>query len=188
MELEYRGAVIEVVEGDITAQRVDAVVNPANVRLVMGGGVAGAIRRVGGREIEEEAVGKGPIEIGEAVETGAGRLPASYVIHAPTVRSPGGRATLESARLATRAALERAEALGIESVAFPGMGTGVGGLRLGDAARVMAEEVRGHLDSGSRLRRVVFVAWGRDAYREFSEAVREVFSGSALGPGGEGGG
>ncbi len=175
MRITYRGVEISVVEGDITAQDVDAIVNPANRRLVMGGGVAGAIRRAGGEEIEREAVSKGPIEIGEAVATTAGRLPARYVIHAPTVRSPGGRASLSSARAATRAALRLADELNLESIAFPGMGTGVGGLRIFEAVRAMAEEVKGFIDEGTGLKRIVFVAYGEEAFREFQEAVRRVF-------------
>ncbi len=182
MRLTYGGAVIEVVEGDITAQKVDAIVNPANRRLFMGGGVAGAIKRAGGEEIEREAVSKGPIEIGEAVETSAGRLPARYVIHAPTVRTPGGRATLDSARAATQAALKKAEELNLRSLAFPGMGTGVGGLRLYDAVRAMAEEIRSHLDRGSRLERILLVAYGRGAYAEFTRAVSDVFKSAHLEP------
>ncbi len=175
MRLTYRGVEISVVEGDITTQDVDAIVNPANRRLVMGGGVAGAIRRAGGEDIEREAVSKGPIEIGEAVATSAGRLPARYVIHAPTVRSPGGRASLSSARAATRAALRLADELNLESLAFPGMGTGVGGLRIYDAVRAMAEEVKRFIDGGTGLKRIVFVAYGESAFREFQEAVRRVF-------------
>jgi len=180
MRVEYRGVVVEVVEGDITSLEVDAIVNPANRRLVMGGGVAGAIRRVGGRDIEREAVSKGPIGIGEAVATSAGRLPARYVIHAPTVRSPGGRATLSSVRAATRAALRLADDLSVESLAFPGMGAGVGGLSIGEAVRVMGEEIRAHIDRGTGLRRVMLVAYGRRALNEFERAVKSVF-GSAGG-------
>ncbi|HDM92830.1 MAG TPA: macro domain-containing protein [Candidatus Korarchaeota archaeon] len=175
MRLQYRDAIIEVVEGDITAQKADAIVNPANRRLVMGGGVAGAIKRAGGEEIEREAVSKGPIEIGEAIATGAGRLAARYVIHAPTVKTPGGRATLGSARAATRAALKKADELGLKSIALPGMGTGVGGLSLYEAVRAMAEEVKAHLDRGSSLEKIILVAYGRNAYEEFARAVSDVF-------------
>ena len=175
MRITYRGVEVCVVEGDITAQDVDAIVNPANRRLVMGGGVAGAIRRAGGEEIEREAVSKGPIEIGEAVATTAGRLPSRYVIHAPTVGSPGGRASLSSARAATRAALRLADELNLESIAFPGMGTGVGGLRISKAVRAMAEEVKRFIDEGTGLKRIVFVAYGEGAFREFQEVVRRVF-------------
>jgi len=91
-ERTYKGVRIVVLTGDITKQEVDAIVNPANSMLVMGGGVAGAIKRVGGKEIEDESVKHAPVPVGEAVATGAGRLKAKYVIHAPTMERPAARA------------------------------------------------------------------------------------------------
>jgi len=164
------GARLVVVEGDITKARVDAIVNPANSLLVMGGGVAGAIKRAGGPEIEEEARRMAPVPVGRAVSTGAGRLPAKYVIHAPTMERPAMRIPLENAVKATRAALEEAKRLGVESIAFPAMGAGVGGLSVRDVAREMARVVA---STSPPPRLVVFVAWGDRAYREMVSGVEE---------------
>ena len=131
---------IDVVLGDITKLDVDAMVNPANTKLVMGGGVAGAIKRAGGKEIEDEAVRKGPIKIGEAVETKAGRLKARYVIHAPTM-DLSFKTDEEKIRLAVKAALKKAKDLGVKSLAIPGMGTGVGGFPEEKAAGIIVEEI-----------------------------------------------
>jgi len=115
--MNYKGVEIVSFHGDITTLEVDAIVNAANTRLVMGGGVAGAIKRAGGKEIEEEAVAKGPIRIGEAVETTAGKLKAKFVIHSPTM-DMDFKTDENKIRLAVRAALKKAEELGIESIAF----------------------------------------------------------------------
>ncbi|GAH84142.1 unnamed protein product, partial [marine sediment metagenome] len=114
--------------GDLTQINCDAIVNPANSFGYMGGGVAGAIKRVGGAEIEKEVVNKAPIVVGKAVSTSAGRLPCKYVIHAPTMKRPAMRIGVENARLATQAALRLAKEMGLSSIAIPGMGTGVGGV------------------------------------------------------------
>src|SRR5437016_14286607 len=144
---------LEVVEGDITKLDVDAIANAANDRLWMGAGVAGAIKRAGGEEIEREAVAKGPIPVGDAVATGAGRLPARWVIHAAVMGQD--LVTSEAAiRAATRRTLEVADELGAESVALPAFGTGVGGFSLDECARLMAEAVRGY--EPRSLRRIVF--------------------------------
>lgn len=127
--------------GDITKLEVDAVCNPANSYGLMGGGVAYAIRETGGQVIEDEAVSQAPIHVGAAVATTGGRLAAKYVIHAPTMAEPAIRIGLENVRLAVRAALESAKSLGISSLAFPGMGTGVGGLNFEDSAKAMVEEI-----------------------------------------------
>ncbi|HKP18140.1 MAG TPA: macro domain-containing protein [Gaiellaceae bacterium] len=159
---------LEVVNGDIAALEVDAVANAANNHLWMGAGVAGALKRAGGEEIEREAVAKGPIEVGDAVATGAGRLPARWVIHAAVM----GQDLVTDARLirrATRRALEVADELGAESLALPAFGTGVGGFPLDDCARIMVEEARRF--EPSTLRRVVFAVYGDEAERAFRTAL-----------------
>lgn len=161
---------LELVQGDIAALPVEAVVNAANNHLWMGAGVAGAIKRAGGAEIEAEAVAKGPIPVGEAVATGAGRLPARYVIHA-AVMGPDLATDALKVRAATRSALRVARGLGVRSLAFPALGTGVGGFPLQDCARIMLEEVRAHLAGPTSLERVVFALWEEAAYRAFQEAL-----------------
>ncbi len=161
---------IEVSQGDITRLELDALVNAANNQLWMGGGVAGALKRVGGREIEAEAVEKGPIPIGEAVVTGAGKLRAKYVIHA-AVMGQELRTDTDKIRQATRNSLIRGDELGIKSVAFPALGTGVGGFPLNECARTMIKEVRQYSAGGTRLEKVVFVLYDEPAYRVFKEEL-----------------
>jgi O-acetyl-ADP-ribose deacetylase (regulator of RNase III) len=156
---------LSVVEGDIAALAVDAVANAANDLLWMGAGVAGAIKRAGGIEIEREAVAKGPIEVGDAVATGAGLLPARWVIHA-AVMGQDLVPSAEAIRTATRRTLELADQLGAQSLALPAFGTGVGGFPLEECARIMVTEVRAF--EGQTLRRVVFAVYGEDAQAAFS--------------------
>ena len=163
---------IEIREGDISACEVDAVVNAANNHLWMGSGVAGALKRSGGPEIEEEAVKKGPVTVGEAVVTGAGRLKARYVIHA-AVMGQDLRTSAASIRQSTENSLKRAQELSIRSIAFPALGTGVGGFSLQDCARLMIGTVRAHA-TATRLERVVFVLYGDEAYGAFkTELARQ---------------
>ena len=127
--------------GDITREKVDAIVNPANSYGWMGGGVAYAIKKAGGRVIEDEAVSKAPIPVGSAVETTAGRLPCKYVIHAPTMTEPAESIDVLNVIKAANAALSRAAELGVPSLAFPGLGTGVGGVSKSDAAKAMVASI-----------------------------------------------
>jgi len=175
-ERTYKGVRIVVVTGDITKQEVEAIVNPANSLLIMGGGAAGAIRRLGGKEIEDEAVKYAPVSVGEAVATGAGRLKAKYVIHAPTMERPAMRIDERNVRLSMNGALKCAEGLGIRSIAFPGMGTGVGGLSFKEAARVMVNEVKERINKNTTLRQIVLVGFKDDLTRAFERAVDEAFT------------
>ncbi len=175
-EHTYKGVRIVVLTGDITKQEVDAIVNPANSMLVMGGGVAGAIKRVGGKEIEEEAVKHAPVPVGEAVATGAGRLKAKYVIHAPTMERPAMRISERNVGLSVRGALKCAEGLETRSIAFPGMGTGVGGLSLEEAARAIVNEVKEHIDKRTTLKQIVLIGFKEDLTHAFERAVNEVLA------------
>jgi len=159
---------LSVVEGNIATLGVDAVANAANDRLWMGAGVAGALKRAGGEEIEREAVAKGPIPIGDAVATGAGQLPARWVIHA-AVMGQDLRTSAEAIASATRRALEVADEVGAESLALPAFGTGVGGFPLDECARLMVAEARAH--EPRSLRRVLFAVWGAEAEAAFSSAL-----------------
>jgi len=175
-ERTYKGVRIVVLTGDITEQEVDAIVNPANSRLIMGGGVAGAIKRVGGKEIEDEAVNHAPAPVGEAVATGAGKLKTKYVIHAPTMERPAMRIGKRNVKLSVRGALKCAEGLKIRSIAFPGMGTGVGGLSLEEAARTMVNEVKEHIDKRTTLKQIVFIGFKEDLTHTFERAVNEALA------------
>jgi len=162
---------VEVRDADITKLAVDAIANAANTRLLHGGGVAGAIVRAGGDSIQEESRRRAPIELGSAVETGAGALPARWVIHAATME-PGGPTSAEAIRRATASTLAKADALGARSLALVAFGTGVGGFPVAEAARIEVEEVRHHLDAGSTLEEVVFAVRGAEALEAFERAVK----------------
>jgi O-acetyl-ADP-ribose deacetylase len=164
-------ATVEVLDTDITTLEVDAIANAANTRLLHGGGVAGAISRAGGPAIQDESDARAPVGLGEAVETSAGTLPARWVIHAATMEL-GGPTSADIIRRATAATLARADALGARSLALVAFGTGVGGFPLDDAARIEVEEVRRHLEAGSRLDRVVFAVRGEAALGAFERALR----------------
>jgi O-acetyl-ADP-ribose deacetylase (regulator of RNase III) len=159
-------AEIEVVDGDITKLAIDAIANAANTRLLHGGGVAGAIARAGGPQIQYESDERAPIGLGEAVATGAGDLPCRWVVHAATMHL-GDPTSAEIIRDATRSALRVADELGARSFALVAFGTGVGGFPLAEAARIEVEEVRRHLDAGSGIERIVFCVHGDDARRAF---------------------
>jgi O-acetyl-ADP-ribose deacetylase len=161
---------IELTQGDITALKVDAIANAANNELWMGAGVAGAIKRAGGEEIEREAVAKGPIEIGDAVATGAGRLEAKHVIHG-AVMGTDLKTNGDLIGRTTKRCLEVADELGATSVALPAFGTGVGGFPLDECARIMVGVARAH--SPSSLQHVVFAVFGDDAKAAFDAALRE---------------
>jgi O-acetyl-ADP-ribose deacetylase (regulator of RNase III) len=161
---------LEVVEGDITALDVDAIANAANNHLWMGAGVAGAIKRAGGEEIEREAVAKGPVEVGEAVATSAGRLKARWVVHG-AVMGQDLRTSADLVERTTRRCLEVADELGAGSLALPAFGTGVGGFPLDECARLMVSAVRSYRPG--TLDRVVFAVFGPEAERAFRAALAE---------------
>jgi O-acetyl-ADP-ribose deacetylase (regulator of RNase III) len=164
---------VEIVDGDLAAETTTAVVNAANNHFWMGSGVAGALKARGGLAIETEAMQKGPVEPGECVVTGAGRLPARYVIHAAVM----GQDLITSADLISRAtnnALAAADAVGAASVAFPAVGTGVGGFSVAACARLMIGAVCNRAKTLRAVRLVRFVLYGPTVYREFAEAAREM--------------
>jgi O-acetyl-ADP-ribose deacetylase len=169
---QVEATTLEVVQGDITECTVDAIVNAANNHLWMGAGVAGAIKRKGGQVIEDEAVRQGPIPVGEAVVTGGGALKARHVIHAAAM---GQELTTDASliRQATVNSLKRATELGLESVALPALGTGVGGFPVDQAARVMIEATDVFLRTTAQpsLKRVMFVLFTPDALRAFEVAL-----------------
>ncbi len=132
---------IDVLKGDLTKQKADAICNPASSQMLMGGGAAGAIRRAGGVEIEREALRHAPLPVGKAVATGAGGLMARWVVHAPTMERPAMPTTADKVYRATKAALLCTESVGARSLVIPGMGTGVGGVPPGEAAEAMLRAI-----------------------------------------------
>lgn len=163
-------AALEALDADITTLDVDAIANAANTELRHGGGVAGAIARAGGPELERESRERAPIALGDAVETTAGGMPSRWVIHAATMEL-GGPTSADIIRRATASTLARAEELGARSLALVAFGTGVGGFPLQEAARIEVEEVRRHLASGSRLERIVFALHGERPRAAFADAI-----------------
>ena len=159
---------LEARDGDIAAVEADAVANAANDRLWMGAGVAGALKRAGGDEIERSAVALGPIPRGSAVATTAGSLAARWVIHG-AVMGQDLRTDADLVRRTTRSCLELADELGCRSLALPAFGTGVGGFALDECARVMVDEARAF--EARTLELVIFAVFGRDAYEAFSSAL-----------------
>ncbi|MHB8382067.1 MAG: macro domain-containing protein [Candidatus Binataceae bacterium] len=157
-------------QGDLTESAADAIVNAANNDLLLGGGVAGAIRSKGGPTIQAECDRLGPIAVGEAAITGAGRLRAKFVIHAASMRL-GGRTTEAHLRAATRNSLERANEKELKSIAFPAIGTGIAGFPIDRCAQVMLDEVREHLCAATSLVRVEFVLFDAPRLAAFESAL-----------------
>ena len=178
---------IEVVRGDITQQPdAEAIVNAANTELVLGAGVAGAIRRRGGEEIDREGQAKAPIKLGEAAVTSAGRLPNRYVIHAAAMgyrpedaRVPKREGSLSSAPIigeATRNSLLRAEELKLKSIAFPALATGVAAFPVDECAEVMISTVQDYArtNASSTIQRIRFVLFGEADFQTFRETLRRL--------------
>jgi O-acetyl-ADP-ribose deacetylase (regulator of RNase III) len=161
---------VDVAKADITKLEVDAIANAANTQLRHGGGVAGAISRAGGPQIDRESEKVGPIGLGDAVATGGGDLPCRWVIHAATMEL-GGPTSAEIIRKATASTLQVADGLGATSLALVAFGTGVGGFPLDEAAMIEVEEVNRHLAGGSSLERIVFAVRDERAQLTFQEAL-----------------
>jgi len=163
----------EVIQGDIARQSADALVNAAGTSLKMGSGVAGALRRGAGREIDEAAVSKGPVDLGEVAVTDAYDLDADYVVHAAAMPHYGdGEATEASIRDATRNALAKAEELGCESLVVPALGTGAAGFPLAEGARIVAEAIADH--EPRTLRDVRLIAYGDEDHRTVQRVADDV--------------
>ncbi len=161
---------IELWNGDICDLEVDAIVSPAGTSLWMSTGVAGELKRAGGDEIEFAAIRQAPAAVGSAVVTPAGRLAARYVIHAVSL-DRDRRTNAESIERAARSVMMRARELGIASIAFPALGTGLGGFPLSAAARIAVDAVRDELHVPSTIEHVVFALRGAAAYEAFATAL-----------------
>jgi len=169
--MKIKDTEIKIVQADITELKVDAIINAANNKLVMGGGVAGAIKKKGGKIIEEEAVKKGPIRIGEAIYTKAGNLPAKFVIHAATMGMDFETDEVKI-RDSAKNSLKVAEELKVQSIAFPALGCGVGGFPLLASAKIMAQEALKHLrEAKSSLKEIVFCLYDKKALEVFNKGI-----------------
>ncbi len=162
-----------VIQGDIAEQSADALVNAAGTSLEMGSGVAGALRRGAGPEINEAAVSKGPVDLGEVAVTDAYDLDAEVVIHAAAMPHYGdGQATPESIRTATRNTLEKADELGLESVVIPALGCGIAGFDLRDGAGIICETIDDY--GPSVLKFVRIIAYDDEEFETIHEAADDV--------------
>ncbi|WP_227354065.1 macro domain-containing protein [Haladaptatus salinisoli] len=162
-----------VVRGDIAAQRADVLVNAAGTSLRMGSGVAGALRRGANGPINDDAISKGPVELGGVAVTDAYELDAEYVVHAAAMPHSGdGRATRKSIRDATRSALRRADELGAESMVIPALGCGVAGFDLREGARIVCGEVARY--DAESLADVRVIAYDDEEYETVRDAAEDV--------------
>ena len=164
---------IYITKGDITDMAVEAIVNPADTELLMGSGVAAAIRRKGGERIQEACERLAPLRLGAATVSTAGNLKALFVIHAATIR-PGGKATAESIRLATQQILFRAEEKTLKSLALPAIGTGAAGFPAEECARIMLKVVLEHIKVRTSLEKIYFVLYDDAALKVFEETYQEL--------------
>jgi O-acetyl-ADP-ribose deacetylase (regulator of RNase III) len=165
---------IVIIDGDLVDQQVDAIVNAANNDLVLGAGVAGAIRRKGGPTIQQECDAHGPVKVGEAAITGAGNLPAHHVIHAASM-ALRGRTTAHSLKSSMLDVFRLAHQHGVRSIAIPAVGTGIAGFPMDECARVMAGCLHDALMSGWAPNEVRFVLFGDESKTAFEGSFMALF-------------
>ncbi len=175
MKAQVGSSALELVEGDITEMDTDAIVNAANAQLVLGGGVAGAIRRKGGPEIQRECNKTGGTFVGGAVITTGGNLKARHVIHAVGPRMGQGNED-EKLKNATLNSLKLADENNLKSIAFPAISTGIFGFDIQRCARIMLQTTIDYLRAETGLEKVVFCLFGRDAYQVFENELKEQLS------------
>lgn len=164
---------IELLQGDLTEMNTDAIVNAANNDLQLGGGVAGAIRRKGGPEIQKECEEVGTIPIGGAAITGGGKLKARHVIHAASMQL-GGQTTAHALRSSTAHALRIASQRGLKTIAFPAVGTGIAEFPMRECAEILLRESEKHLEGPTSLEKIYFVLFDADALKVFEEAFKDM--------------
>jgi O-acetyl-ADP-ribose deacetylase len=167
---------IVIQQGDLTEMDVDAIVNAANNDLILGAGVAGAIRRKGGESIQEECHSIGTIPVGYAAITGAGNLKARQVIHAASMSLRGFRTTAKSLRTSTAHALRLAAERGLKTIAFPAIGTGVSGFPVDECAEIMLREAAEHLGGETSIQTVYFVLFDAGTLDVFASTWKRLQS------------
>lgn len=175
MRVKIGDGELTILQGDITEQPTDAIVNAANNHLWMGAGVAGALKRKGGEEIEREAVAQGPIEVGQAVLTSGGKLKAKYVIHAAAM-GQDLRTDADKIKTATHQSLLIAEKQQLSSTSFPALGTGIGGFSPFHCAKIMIGEAIDFLLKAKYLRKITFVLFDTPTFDAFCSELQLQFS------------
>jgi len=170
-ELKINKSKIRLVKGDITELNIDAIVNAANAQLIMGGGVAGAIRSKGGTEIQKEASNKAPISVGGAVITTGGNLKARHVIHAVGPRKGEGN---EETKLknATFNSLNLMDEHNLKTIAFPAISTGIFGYPIDKCADIMISTTKTYLKSETGIEEVIFCLYTQKDYDVFKERLK----------------
>jgi len=164
---------IVLMQGDLTEMETDAIVNAANNELRHGGGVAGAIRRKGGEIIQEESDAIGTVPIGGAAVTSGGNLKARYVIHAASMQL-GGKTTAHALRSATAHSLRIASQMGVKTIAFPAVGTGIAGFPMDECAQIMLAEAAAHLKRDNTVQKIYFVLADGPALATFQKAFQQL--------------
>ncbi|MFQ5449821.1 MAG: macro domain-containing protein [Nitrospinaceae bacterium] len=176
MKIRLKDSEIELIQGDITESATQAIVNAANSNLILGGGVAGAIRRKGGPVIQQECNAHGPCPVGEAAVTSGGALKAKFVIHAVGPRWGEGDEE-NKLRDAALNSLKRAEEKEIESITFPAISTGIFGFPLELAARILLQTVKEYLLGTTKIKRVVFALFDRKSMAVFQKMLQSLGEG-----------
>jgi len=175
MKVNIENRILELLDGDITEMQTDAIVNAANARLILGGGVAGAIRKKGGPEIQAECNKIGGTFVGGAVITTAGNLKAKHVIHAVGPRMGEGNEN-EKLKNATLNSLKVADENNLTSISFPAISTGVFGFPIGRCAEIMLKTTIDYLKGQTGLKKVVFCLFGKDSYQVFENQLKQEIS------------
>ena len=172
MKVNIENRVLELLEGDITEMQTDAIVNAANAQLILGGGVAGAIKRKGGPKIQEECKKIGRTYVGGAVITGGGNLKAKHVIHAVGPRMGEGNED-EKLKSATQNSLKLADDNNLKSISFPAISTGIFGFPIERCAEIMLKTTIDYLKGQTCLEKVIFCLFGQDSYRVFANQLKQ---------------
>ena len=172
-ELKIRNSVIKLVQGDITEQNADAIVNAANNQLILGGGVAGAIRRKGGHLIQEECNKIGGTFVGGAVITTAGKLKAKHVIHAVGPRMGEGNED-EKLKNATLNSLKLMDKHSLKSIAFPAISTGIFGYPIEKCAKIMIDTTKQYLYSNTQIEKVIFCLYTNSDFAVFERELNKL--------------
>lgn len=175
MKVDIENHILELIEGDITEMETDAIVNAANAQLVLGGGVAGAISKKGGPEIQEQCDKAGPTFVGGAVITTGGNLKAKYVIHAVGPRMGEGNEN-EKLKNATLNSLKAADENDLKSISFPAISTGIFGFPIQKCAEIMLKTTVDYLKGQTSLEMIVFCLFGQDSYQVFENQLKKQIS------------
>ena len=169
-EIVIKNSIIKLVQGDITELNTDVIVNAANAQLILGGGVAGAIRRKGGAKIQEECNKIGGSFVGGAIITTGGKLKAKHVIHAVGPRMGEGD---EDAKLrnAVTNSLKLMDEYGLKTVAFPAISTGIFGYPIERCAKIMISTAKKYLIGETQIRKVVLCLYSEPDYEIFNKEL-----------------